>query len=92
MLTHIAFTIVPITCAERVDTRRERSLASYDEKLQTFVLSNYVKGYVTELEQDKLPDLLALKYHAICDAAAQIGGVARIRDAFVGFQRTLYDV
>jgi type I restriction enzyme, R subunit len=38
----------------------------------------------------KLPHLLELKYRAVSDAAAQLGGVAQIRDAFIGFQRHLY--
>jgi type I restriction enzyme R subunit len=37
-----------------------------------------------------LPDLLALKYHSIGDAVAELGSVADIRDAFVGFQEHLY--
>ncbi|MCB9989325.1 MAG: DEAD/DEAH box helicase family protein [Rhodospirillales bacterium] len=94
VLAYIAFALAPITRAERVDTRRARILASYDEKLQAFldfVLAQYVKEGVTELDQEKLPDLLELRYHAISDAAQELGGVAKIREAFVGFQKTLYE-
>ena len=45
---------------------------------------------VGELDQAKLPHLLELKYRAVSDAAAQLGGVAQICDAFIGFQRHLY--
>ena len=93
VLAYIAFALSPITRSERVEIRRNRILESYDDKLQAFldfVLAQYVKEGVTELDQDKLPDLLELKYHAISDAAAQLGGVAKIRDAFVGFQKQLY--
>lgn len=65
----------------------------YDAKLQAFlgfVLSQYVKEGVGEPDQAKLPHLLELKYRAISDAAAELGGVARIREAFVGFQAHLY--
>lgn len=94
VLAYIAFALAPITRAERVDTRRARILASYDDKLQAFlefVLAQYVREGVSELDQDKLPDLLELKYHAISDAAHELGGVAKIRDAFVGFQKVLYE-
>jgi hypothetical protein len=40
---------------------------------------------IGELDQAKLPNLLELKYRAVSDAAAQVGGVAQIRDAFIGF-------
>ena len=43
-----------------------------------------------ELDQEKLPHLLELQYRAVADAAEQLGGVARIRDAFIGFQQHLY--
>lgn len=39
---------------------------------------------------NKLPDLPALKYRAISDAAADLGGVAAIRTAFIGLQQYLY--
>ncbi|MGC2225280.1 MAG: type I restriction-modification enzyme R subunit C-terminal domain-containing protein [Methylocella sp.] len=94
VLAYIAFALSPITREERVDTRREQIFSHYDRKLQAFldfVLCQYVKEGVGELDQAKLPHLLELKYRAVSDAAAQLGGVAQIRDAFIGFQRHLYD-
>ena len=40
--------------------------------------------------QDKLPQLLDLKYHAVADAVAELGQVATIRAMFIGFQEHLY--
>ena len=94
VLAYIAFALAPITREERVNTRREQIFSRYDDKLQAFldfVLFQYVKEGVGELDQAKLPHLLELKYRAVSDAAAQLGGVAQIRDAFIGFQRHLYD-
>ena len=68
--------------------------AHYDSKLQEFldfVLSQYVKEGVEDLEQEKLGKLLELKYHNINDAAAALGGVPIIRDTFIGFQQYLYE-
>ena len=62
-------------------------------KLQVFlefVLAQYVNEGVGELDQAKLPHLLELKYKGVSDAAEELGGVAKIRDAFIGFQRHLY--
>jgi len=57
-----------------------------------FVLAQYVKQGVDELDQEKLSPLLKLKYqNAISDAVADLGSVEEIRDAFTGFQRFLYE-
>lgn len=54
------------------------------------MLDHYVDQGVGELDQDKLPDLLALKYHSMGDAVVELGGAAEIREVFVGFQEHLY--
>jgi type I restriction enzyme, R subunit len=93
VLAYIAFALSPITREERVNTHRQQIFSHYDHKLQAFldfVLSQYVKEGVGELDQAKLPHLLELKYRAVSDAAAHLGGVAQIRNAFIGFQRYLY--
>ena len=93
VLAYIAFALSPITRQERADASRPFITAQYDPKLQAFldfVLSQYVKEGVGELDQAKLPHLLELRYRAVSDAAAELGGVANIRAAFVGFQQLLY--
>ena len=93
VLAYIAFALPPVTRAERAEGRRASIFSHYDAKLQAFlgfVLSQYVREGVGELDQGKLPQLLELRYRAVSDAAAELGGVARMRDAFVGFQAHLY--
>lgn len=93
VLAYIAFALAPISRQERVEQHKEAIFSEFDDKLQAFldfVLSQYVHEGVGELDQEKLPYLLELKYHAVSDAAEQLGGVNRIREAFVGFQRHLY--
>ena len=93
VLAYIAFALSPITRQARADASRPFITTSYDPKLQAFldfVLSQYVSEGVGELDQSKLPHLLELKYRAVSDAAAELGGVAKIREAFVGFQAHLY--
>lgn len=94
VLAYIAFAKNPITRLERVEARRARIHEGRDEKLQAFldfVLYQYVQEGVGELDQAKLPQLLELKYHALSDAAAELGGISRIRENFVGFQKLLYE-
>jgi type I restriction enzyme, R subunit len=94
VLRYIAFALAPITRSERVETRRSDIFSRYDMKLQAFldfVLARYVKQGIGELDQEKLVALIQLKYHAVDDAASQLGNVQIIRDTFVGFQRYLYE-
>ena len=93
VLAYIAFALPPILRAQRAEYGKQSIAANYDEKLQVFlnfVLSQYVLEGVSELDQDKLPDLLKLKYRAVPDAVAEIGDVMFIREAFIGFQKHLY--
>jgi type I restriction enzyme, R subunit len=69
-------------------------LTNYDPKQQeflNFVLSQYIKQGVEELDDTKIGDLLLLKYHAIADAKRQLGDIPTIRNTFIGFQQYLYD-
>ncbi|HZL30590.1 MAG TPA: DEAD/DEAH box helicase family protein [Pseudolabrys sp.] len=93
VLAYVAYAMAPMTRAERVEARKGDIFKRYDGKLQAFldfVLAQYVSQGVEELGQEKLGDLLQLKYHTIDDAAAQLGGVPVIRETFVGFQQYLY--
>lgn len=90
---YIASALPPVTRRKRAEARKARIFSHYDAKLQAFldfVLSQYVKEGVGELDGEKLPQLLQLKYRGVSDAAAELGGAARTRDAFVGFQAHLY--
>ena len=55
-------------------------------------LSKYIESGVSELDQDKLPSLLELKYHSITDAAEALGGVESIKNTFIEFQKYLYQM
>jgi type I restriction enzyme R subunit len=55
-----------------------------------FVLEQYIKAGVGELDRSKLPQLLELKYHAIRDAVEELGSVGSISEVFIGFQEYLY--
>lgn len=93
VLTYVRFNMPPISREERVATRRGDIFTHYDYKQQAFidfVLQQYVKEGVEELDQSKLRDLLELKYHGVSDAAAELGSVEGIREVFVGFQQYLY--
>jgi type I restriction enzyme R subunit len=94
VLAHIAFASPPITRAKRVDIHRPRIFEGFDEKLQgfiEFVLAQYINEGVGELDLEKLPQLLTIKYKGVREAAKTLGEPALIRETFVGFQKHLYE-
>jgi len=93
VLAYIAFNQAPVSRAERVDSHRDRIFQGLDYRQREFlrfVLDHYVARGVTELDTDKLPKLIELKYQGVGDAVAELGPVQRIREVFVGFQQHLY--
>ncbi|MGH8501390.1 MAG: EcoAI/FtnUII family type I restriction enzme subunit R [Gammaproteobacteria bacterium] len=94
VLAYVAYKLPTMTREERASRCKGRSYSQYDYRQQTFldfVLSQYEKEGVSELDQDKLHALLELKYHSVSDAAVELGSVAGIRELFTGFQRHLYE-
>ncbi|MDZ7670086.1 MAG: nucleotidyl transferase AbiEii/AbiGii toxin family protein [Gammaproteobacteria bacterium] len=90
---YIAFRLPPVTRAERAETRRDRVLQNYDYRQReflNFVLGHYVARGVAELDTEKLPYLIELKYHSVGDAITELGPVKNIREIFVEFQERLY--
>jgi type I restriction enzyme R subunit len=93
VLAYVAWARAPLTRAARADHARHALPHDIDYKQRgfvDFVLAQYVREGVDELDQEKLPPLLRLKYHAIADAAAELGDPEQIRRVFVGFQKYLY--
>jgi len=94
VLEYISFAIKPITRETRVAQAQAKIFKGLDNKHKEFlefVLSKYIESGVEELDQEKLPDLLTLKYQAIHDAEEILGGVDNIRATFIEFQKYLYE-
>ncbi|MCX5992988.1 MAG: DEAD/DEAH box helicase family protein [Chloroflexi bacterium] len=93
VLEYISFAVKPITRKTRVARAQSLIFAQMNHQQKEFlefVLSKYIETGVEELDQEKLPNLLTLKYHALDDAKRILGGVEDIRNIFVGFQKYLY--
>ncbi len=93
VLAYVAFAQAPITRQERVDRRRVEIMRRYDDKLATFlgfVLGQYVKEGVGELDEEKLTGLVEARYYTLKDGVNELGSISAIREAFTGFQQHLY--
>ncbi|MEC7923598.1 MAG: type I restriction-modification enzyme R subunit C-terminal domain-containing protein, partial [Actinomycetota bacterium] len=81
------------TREERADRSKNIIFTQYTSDQQVFldfVLAEYVKEGVGELDQDKLPDLLELKYGGVREGVQQLGDQNKIREIFTDFQQFLY--
>lgn len=93
VLEYVSYAVQPITRENRVANAQSLMFKNLDmrqKEFLEFVLSKYVETGVEELAQEKLPDLLTLKYHAISDATLALGSVDRIKQTFMDFQQHLY--
>lgn len=93
VLAYVAFHTSIIDRDMRAHNARVH-LKDYSPKQQeflNFVLKQYVNSGVYELEEEKLAQLLLLKYNALADAKRELGDIPSIRNAFIGFQSHLYD-
>ena len=93
VLAYVAFAADPVTRADRAAAARAATAAELTDKQQAFidfVLAQYVKQGVGELDAEKLSPLLRLRYRALSDAFAELGKPDQVRRVFVGFQRHLY--
>jgi len=93
VLEYVSFLQQPITREKRVAMAQAKifaPLSNEQKQFLEFVLSKYIETGVEELDQEKLPHLLTLKYKAIEDAKEVLGTVETIRNMFIGFQQYLY--
>ncbi|MGJ5642882.1 EcoAI/FtnUII family type I restriction enzme subunit R [Formosa sp. S-31] len=92
VLIHIAYQKELVPREERAQRARIHfnGYSPAQQEFLNFVLDQYVKSGVQELDDDKLGDLLILKYQGIADAKQQLGDIPLIRNTFIGFQEYLY--
>jgi type I restriction enzyme R subunit len=94
VLAHVAYALPPVTREERATRAKVAMGAQFSTKQRVFlgfVLSQYVKVGVGELDRGKLSPLLKLKYNnAISDAWADLGRPEEVGYIFAGFQKYLY--
>lgn len=95
VLAYVAFATQTVTRTKRAADAGIALQQLYTDRQRAFidfVLAQYTKEGVGELDGDKLAPLLRLKYrNAIADATADLGSPNQIRDLFIGFQRYLYE-
>jgi len=94
VLAHVAYALPTMSREERAEKAKVEIGTHFNTKQQvflSFVLAQYVKVGVDELDQAKLSPLLKLKYNnALADAIADLGKPEVIGAIFSDFQKYLY--
>ena len=93
VLEYISYSRVPISRAIRVDSAENNIYNLLNDKQRdfiNFVLRNYVKDGVDELDITKLSATLTSKYGGIYAAQQELGNIEEIKNIFISFQQHLY--
>lgn len=93
VLAYVAFARQLISREERVSKTKQsitNNLNDQQKEFIEFVLEQYIEKGVDELNEEKIPDLIKLKYHAVTNAEEALGSVSKIRNTFFEFQKILY--
>ncbi|MDQ2985657.1 MAG: DEAD/DEAH box helicase family protein [Armatimonadota bacterium] len=93
VLAHVAYATPGLTRRERAGRAYAAITASYGDRQKQFlefVLSQYVRVGVEELDLEKLPKLITLKYGAATDGVRELGPPKEVRKWFGEFQPLLY--
>jgi len=95
VLEYISFARQPISRSDRANQARRQVLRLLNDKQNEFVefiLSNYVKEGIDELDIDRLGISLNAKYQSTYQAKQELGDLESIKSVFIEFQQYLYKV
>jgi len=93
VLAYVAFAMIPVTREKRAAHAQKMLKKEYGNEQRAFldfVLGQYVDEGVRELDEEKLPPLVELKYGTFMDATRALGAIEDIRKMFLSFQPYLY--
>ena len=93
VLTFIAYSENLQTRQERVDNHKVaifNNIQSRQHAFIEFVLKQYIQNGVTELDNERIGDLINLKYGSPANAIQELGNINDIRATFCNFQKYLY--
>lgn len=93
VLEFVAYAHEPVARKERADHAKIHIYPYLSEKQRDFidfVLHQYVHTGVSELDIEKLPLLMQMKFGTPVEGIQELGGVEAAKNTFIGFQKYLY--
>lgn len=95
VLEYLAYNTEMLSRMERVDKSKVVIFNNFESRQHAFikfVLDQYIKNDVAELDDERISSLIRLKYGTSLNATQEIGDLSNIRNVFCDFQRFLYEV
>lgn len=93
VLEYVAYASEPIEREERANKARTYFYTTLSDKQRDFidfVLQQYITSGVSELDLERLPTLIKMKFGSPFDAIKELGDAKIIQNTFVSFQKYLY--
>tara|TARA_B100000035_G_scaffold255161_1_gene224777 strand:- start:333 stop:863 length:531 start_codon:yes stop_codon:yes gene_type:complete len=93
VLQYIAFSNPVLTRKERVESAGDNIYEFINKKqieFIRFVLNNYIKEGIDELDVSNLPTIINSKYGSLNEAQKELGPAGEIKQVFTDFQKYLY--
>lgn len=93
VLEYIAYAKEPVSRAARVETNQDNIynlIGPAQREFVEYVLRNYVRNGVDELDLSNLSNVLVAKYGSLHAAQEELGSASEIQRAFMEFQGQLY--
>ena len=94
VLEFLAYNTTPIDREKRADIVRKTTMKRLSDEQKAFVdfiLSKYIQFGFKELGNDKLPDLVQMKYHSMSDAITKLSMKPHdLRRLFLSMQHDMY--
>lgn len=93
VLEFVAYATQPLAREERADQVKKHIYPNLLDKQRDFidfVLQQYVHTGVSELDLDKLPILMKMKFGTPFDGIESLGGIEIAKHTFINFQQYLY--
>ena len=94
VLKYIAFSDKPVSRIDRVSKNEDliyKDLTSIQKEFIAFIISKYLEGGFEELGEDRLSNLLELKFQSIYEGETALGSIDEIKKLYVNFQKQLYE-
>ena len=95
VLAYLAYNTTPLERERRAEILREdmkKKVTKQQEEFANFILEMYVRNGFKELDMDKLPTLIDMKYHSTTDALTKLQMTPiGLRDFFLTMQKDLYN-
>ena len=94
VLKYIAYSDKPVSRIDRVSKNEDliyNDLTLKQKEFIEFVTSKYLQGGFEELGEERLSNLLELKFQSIYEGEAILGSIEEIKKLYMNFQKQLYE-